>query len=492
MSIAMERMTSADRQALSEQLLTEPKPFKGTEWGAHCPFHKEETPGGAFYYNFDQDMAYCHSCGANSDLVGIFNAVKGRDPLDPDGCAEFVERFCDPSKPIQHQPKRPAKRAWQPREIGLPPQVWMEKAAAFVEHAVERLQNSPERLDELEAWGIDGETALKCRFGWNDRDKWPPVTKWGLPHDVNEAGKEKKVWLPEGLVMPAVHGGKVVKLKIRRPDPITPWGDSRKYWEVKGGANHLFHLYGNPAFRVWVLVETERDAALVWRHAHDVGVGAIGTGGATKRPGGYVADVLGRAKLILNALDYDKAGAAGSYDFWEKEYPIAKRWPAPPSMGKDVGDAFGAGLDVRQWVLDGIPGFIMRKLAAKAEDKDATEAESVADEAKGERPVEEKPYYEQVLEWMEQWPRWKAELVSFQEAVQANGFRVFKGKDGNLWLGLADDDWKRLHADGARCALFGSTRQVFHELRELDPELGNNSLENIINHYLGDRLEVRG
>lgn len=367
MSIAIDRMTAADRQAISESLLTDTKPHKSEEWGAHCPFHSEETPGGAFFYNFEIDTAFCHSCGANSDLVGIFNAVNGRDPSDPAGCAEFVERFCNGSTQIQRQPRRTRPRGWAPKKVGLPSSLWMERAASFVEHSVERLQSSPERLAELEWWGIDRETALKCRFGWNDRDKYPPVTSWGLPYAQNDKGKEKKNWLPEGLVIPAVYNSQVIKLKIRRPNAETSWGEPRRYWEVVGGANNLFHVYGSHACKVWVLMETERDAALVWKHVHDQGIGAMGCGGAAKRPAGFVADILGRSRLILNALDFDNAGAANTYNFWEKEFPVAVRWPAPPSMGKDVGDALGAGLDVREWVLEGVPGFIKRKLGGRIE-----------------------------------------------------------------------------------------------------------------------------
>lgn len=484
MSIATDRLTAADRRVIIESLLTEPKPHKSDEIGGHCPFHKEETPGGAFFYNFEIDAAHCHSCGQDSDLVGIFNAVSGRDVADPDGCAEFVQRYCDGTLPVNRERKPRQKREWKPKQVGTPPQLWMEKAASFVEHSVERLQSNPERLAELLAWGIDAETACKCRFGWNDRDKWPPVTSWGLPHELNDNDKEKKVWLPEGLVMPAVHDGQVVKLKIRRPNPVTPWGENRKYWEVKGGANNLFHVYGSPASRIWVMMETERDAALVWKHVHVLGIGAIGNGGAAKRPGGYVADILGRAKLILNALDFDQAGASNSYDFWEKEYPVSVRWPAPPSMGKDVGDAISNGLDIRQWVLDGLPGFIKRWMSRGNEPV-------VAVPNKKQTVVHspEKSWFEQVLDMLDNLPLWRDELASFRVQLQDNEFKLFMGGDGRPWVGVTDQS---VLQDRIVMDALGAARKRFYEWRVLDEWIGESSLEDIVIGYFGDKLEVRG
>lgn len=492
MSIAGDRLTATDRQTIAESLLTDPKPYKSDEVGGHCPFHREETPGGAFFYNFEIDAAHCHSCGQDSDLVGIYNAVHGRPADDSEGCAEFVKKYCpqDGSRPVlQGERRAKPRREWQPGSIDLPPELWREKALAFVEHSEERLQSSPERLAELAAWGIDAETARLCRFGWNDRDKWPPLTAWGLPREMNDKGKEKKVWLPEGLVMPAIRDGQILKLKIRRPNPATPWGTDRKYWEVKGGANRLYHVYGAASYRVWVVTETERDAALVWSRCRGLGIGAMGNGGASKRPAGFVADLLSRAWVILNAMDFDRAGANNTYGFWEKEYPTSVRYPAPPSMGKDVGEAVERGLDVHQWVLDGLPGFVLRKLSASAES-----SVSLRQEKSESHPpsAPQKSHWEQVLEWMEPWPQWRQVLINFHSAMQENGFRVFRKKDGTLTLGLDDNDWPSLHADEARCGLFCDLRQCFHRRQELDSELGLNSLENIIGHYFKEQLEVRG
>jgi hypothetical protein len=54
----------------------------------------------------------------------------------------------------------------------------------------------------------------------------------------------------------------------------------------------------------------------------------------------------------LNALDYDAAGGKASKK-WRSAYPNSKRWPVP--AGKDPGDAYKAGENIRNWVLAGLP-----------------------------------------------------------------------------------------------------------------------------------------
>ncbi|TVM15044.1 hypothetical protein DPQ33_16280 [Oceanidesulfovibrio indonesiensis] len=494
MSIALDRLTADDRRIIAESLLTNPRPSKSGELTSHCPFHVEESPGGAFFYSYEKDLAYCHSCGQNADLAGIYNAINGRGVDDSDGCREFVRKHCHDSggrKPVRQDSRPQHPEGWTPPSIVMPPELWRQKASDFVQHSVERLQQNPEQLAELARCGISAKVAELCRFGWNEKDKWPPVSAWGLPREENERGKEKKIWLPEGLVMPVVRDNQVVKLKIRRPILQTPWGDERKYWEVKGGANGLFHVYGRPTSRIWILVETERDAAMLWAFCHQMGVGAIGAGGAAKRPCDFVTTILRRAKVILNALDYDPAGAVNTYKFWEQEFPNSIRYPAPPSMGKDVGDAYRNGLDVRRWVWEGLPGYAQRLLKQKTRTKQDAE---IAPRNQEPEPQENAtaPTFEQVLERMEPWPLWRQELSDFYQAFKATDFRIFKARQGGeLWMGIAGNDWKTLNADPTRSESLRNLRERLHQRKELDPDLGDNSLDKIINHYFGEYLEVR-
>jgi len=60
------------------------------------------------------------------------------------------------------------------------------------------------------------------------------------------------------------------------------------------------------------------------------------------------------ARVVLNALDADQAGAKQSWTWWAKNLPKAKRWPVPE--GKDLTDAYLSGLDLRSWFIVGALG----------------------------------------------------------------------------------------------------------------------------------------
>lgn len=339
---------------------------RGEELWAHCPFHSESTPGGAFSYNPETDVAKCFSCGEGGDLIRLFCAVRGYDLDSKEGFKAFREEYAanvsDP--PLDVLPERRKQQEWEPKKVTSAPVSWHEGAGRFVKNSCERLLKNRDVLSQLAALGISRETAELCKLGWNDKDKSVPRAAWGLPEILNkQTGKPKKIWLPEGLVLPMFDAGQVVKIKIRRPQEETSWGAKLRYWEVPGGENNRFHRYGKIDWKIWVLVETERDAVLVWQHVRQLRIGAMGTGGAAKRPSNLDAEILRNADVILLALDGDAAGIENSWKFWIQEFPQSLRWSVPQSMGKDIGDAVrDHGLDVLAWVRSGLPGYVLRRI----------------------------------------------------------------------------------------------------------------------------------
>ena len=64
---------------------------------------------------------------------------------------------------------------------------------------------------------------------------------------------------------------------------------------------------------------------------------------------------------ILVALDCDAAGADG-WPRWQETFPRAKRWPVPAGAGKDPGEAFSRGENLRLWLQAGIPAGIRKAM----------------------------------------------------------------------------------------------------------------------------------
>ncbi|MGL4539464.1 MAG: toprim domain-containing protein [Candidatus Rhabdochlamydia sp.] len=209
---------------------------------------------------------------------------------------------------------------------------------------VEQLNDNKEALQGLYERGFSSEAISLFSLGWNPVDQFVNLSEWGLPLSWNEAGREKKVWLPKGIVIPTFKEEKVIKLKVRRIEK-----DQRpKYIEISGSMK-CPSLYGSIAKAV-VIVEAELDAMLIQHYAADLCF-CMAIGGAGKKPD-FVSDaLLKQTPTILFALDFDAAGKA-AYQFWRSTYPHLRAWPA--SRGKSPGDALKLGVDLRQWILEGL------------------------------------------------------------------------------------------------------------------------------------------
>jgi len=140
---------------------------------------------------------------------------------------------------------------------------------------------------------------------------------------------------------------RVIKIKIRRNDWIEE-DKLAKYIEIPGSMLELAK-YGLCELPVLIL-EFELDAILVQQFAEDLCC-CIALGGATKKPGTFIYTILKKAPFILFSLDYDKVGIL-AFKWWKKIYDKIILWFSP--IEKSAGDAYKAGIDLRQWVKEGI------------------------------------------------------------------------------------------------------------------------------------------
>jgi hypothetical protein len=123
---------------------------------------------------------------------------------------------------------------------------------------------------------------------------------------------------------------------------------------VISGSKIIPMVIGNLQAQPAILVESEFDAMLIHQEAGDL-CACVALGGIGK-PDLETHGLLNRCSLILFALDYDSAGK-GAYSFWRNTYSQLRPWPIPAT--KSPGDAFQAGINLRQWVLDGFKHYNM-------------------------------------------------------------------------------------------------------------------------------------
>lgn len=521
MGFALDRLGWAECRRIAEALLTSPKPQGENRIWSDCPYGHEQTKDQtASVYKVDLDQWKCHSCGEFGDLITIYAVVNNMEPGSPEAFRAFATEFvpgweADATVPARRKTAPKPQPDWHGAPPDMPPALWSSKAGEFVDSCAAVLPESKTARIHLSDHGIDLAIAQQHRLGWNDHDRYYPVTSWGLPFQEGAKG-ERKIWLPAGLVIPTYFQGHVAKLKIRRDGYETGPVKlrDRKYWEAFGGSKMIYVVLGDPdKVRVWIIIETERDAFTIMKamsmQPWAEFVGAVATCGSGKRPDAETEQLLRRSSLILNSLDTDNSGRENSFKFWSSEFPNSLRWPVPRRYGKDVGDAVmplrfyrlnssssldrfdwmvmeSMYLDIAAWIEVGFPYHVRRELESLVGRHQIPVQPPVQTR---QTPAPVKSYFEQVLELLDNMPLWRDELVAFREHIQAHGLRIFISRDGRLWVGCVDDS---RYSDPTVGAIVFEARQRFHGARVLDEWIGENTLEDVVLTYFGDRLEVRG
>ncbi len=357
MGAAAEHLGAEERKAIASRLLREPREHGGEVW-AHCPWHAERTPGDAFSYSPERDVAYCNSCGERGDIIDIFAAVHDLDKGE--AFKEFMREFC-PNAAGSGQsrrgrtPRMPQEQgsptSWQPENPEAPAELWRKKCGQVMAYGLEQLQNNQEIQRWLFDRGISLKTAVQSGLGWIPRSYYRERRAWGVDPEYHSSGKEKKLWIPRGLVIPYLRHGQLQRLRFRRfEDDEWP-----KYYVLPGSnkAPMWFRCSGE-SFGPWavIVVETELDGIMLWERAGDlVHVAAIGSSSA-KPHDPELLQVLDEAACILVSLDHEQSGIK-ALRWWRERYSSAIYWPVPQS--KDPGEAYKAGVDIREWILEGLP-----------------------------------------------------------------------------------------------------------------------------------------
>jgi DNA primase len=276
---------------------------------------------------------FCRQCRKSGDEVQYFRDFHGLSYV------KACQR-CNVAPRESSNTHFKAATQFEPQAAQMPPTAWKKQAALFVMYCKEQLRQSLFALDLLSKRGLSKESIEQFHLGWNPTPLWLNRVEWGL--ETNE----KRVWLPNGLLIPTYdHStGEILKLKVRRSD----WKEEDKlpkYVEISGSMQRPA-VYGSPDGRPIVIVESELDALLLQQCAGDLCC-SMGLGGASKRPDAECHQLLLNASEIFFSLDVDTAGAL-AYRWWSQTYPRIKLW-LPPT-GKSVGDAFIAGIDLKKWM----------------------------------------------------------------------------------------------------------------------------------------------
>jgi len=315
----------------------------GSSYSSPCP-----SCGGNDRFVIWPDKYWCRRCQKHGDSIQFCRDFLGMSFLE--ACKKLsIERVFERPQMIKKEPEiiKIAHR---------PPSLWQAKATAFAKWSHENLLSNPNQIAQLMERGLNMETIIQFGLGFCvDKSQKDPSgffrekASWGLSDEYKGDRKTKKLWLPYGHVIPFLGSdGLVLKLKIRRLD----WreGDKwPKYMEIPGSMQQPSWFGLNDELPV-AIVEAEFDAMLIHQEAGNL-CSTLALGGAKKKPDLATDQKLRKSPLLLYALDFDEAGKE-QFIYWRKNYSQLRAWPTPKS--KSPGDALKEGVDIRQWIANGV------------------------------------------------------------------------------------------------------------------------------------------
>ena len=318
----------------------------GGEWAGPCPLCREGTDRLRVWPVLVGGRWWCRICGKSGDAIQYLIDVRGLSY--PEACSALGIEVS--KRGALTRSRSVEKTLFVPRETITPCPLWQEKARTFLEFAVRtmRMDTAGARARRfLRRRGLADQTIDDAGLGWNPVDLYHDRASWGLPPEMKDNGRLKRLWLPAGLVIPCIgESGRVIRLRIRRADP----GDGARYVLVPGSS--ISPMAWALEKNVIAIMESELDGMLVNQEAGDL-LGVIALGSVSSRPDAPTHEALTRASLILVSLDSDKAGAKAAWGWWPETYGAQiRRWPVP--IGKDPGDALQKGLNVRIWIEAGL------------------------------------------------------------------------------------------------------------------------------------------
>lgn len=320
---------------------------KGGVWKGPCPW----CGGNDRFSIYPHDGAgwyICNQCKKTGDAIQFFmdyEHLSFKQACDRAGEPEKAEQ--KPSK------KEKPAHAWEPRTVEKPGDSWVKKSESFLFSTFKFLmsaQGKPYR-DYLNNRGISNATIKSGRIGYNPAPAQFSYGAFGMSPEPDKSGKEKTVWIPDGVVIPYFdQAGRLARLRIRNANPH----GRNPYVLLTGGTTEYFIYPGFDSSKKTMVVESELDGWAVWEAAGGI-VNVMAAGNAQTRPDQEAADRLLNCAGVLCSFDFDDAGKAESA--WWVDHFKAVWWPVP--AGKDPGEAFVLGVDMAAWATIGVSGTVM-------------------------------------------------------------------------------------------------------------------------------------
>jgi DNA polymerase I len=316
--------------------------YNGT-YSSPCPWCGGKDRFRCFPQNGNGGNYYCQKCKRTGAVLRYLTEFRGMDYSAASALSGFVSQ--QKSTNLRFRLLKKDNKFKKPSDS--PCKTWQQQASRIIQNAKNNIwhPDNVEFLDWLLKRGLTASTIRKYSIGFNCVDIYHDRCVWGITSAVDNSSK--KMIVPAGIVIPNINNDVVQKIKIRRFDI-----QQNKY-HVLAGSNNTVMVLGSGNYHI--IVESELDGILLEQEAGDI-ITVVVLGAAQNRPDALVMKQLVNSDLVLLALDNDKAGIESSYDWWMKTAPNAKRWAV--LNGKDPGESFQNGVNIRNWVKAGLLTYI--------------------------------------------------------------------------------------------------------------------------------------
>ncbi|GAB6059339.1 DNA polymerase [Desulfonatronum parangueonense] len=263
-------------------------------------------------------LFYCRQCGFKGHGNYLFDILRGQKSPSKSQEARPIQAISKKAPPI------PIFKAIDPQ--------WQKKALFYLENGLEAVNGFNKAI--FEHRGINEQTAKLFKIGINCKNN----TRF-----FNYESVENSQVLEPGIIIPYFRDNQLYHVQVRHFFEE----DGKKYSNLSGGNAHPYLLPNNNAsLNKFMIVESALDAIMMYQHAGDL-IRPIALGSTNNLIDKHVHDLLKNSDLVLLCLDNDEPGQQAA-QFHAKVYDQS-RIIIPP-FGKDPGDYFSMGGNIRDWV----------------------------------------------------------------------------------------------------------------------------------------------
>lgn len=321
--------------------------FPGMKNSSACPLHKGNNPTSFHIYTGSDGIPRWHcftGCRTGGDAIKFYMTWQG---VDFRTAIRELEEYAGKLPAIATGSTAPL-----PEERVAPSEKWQARCQEFLRFAQDELWGNDAALRYLtEMRGLNTATIGSWGLGYNPRDVWDTEGVYGLDEG-------KKVWLPQGIVIPGWRNDALYYVKIRRPigEDMLACGfvptrpdllPNVKYASIRGGRQVAFGETHLAQRSTLVLVEGEFDAMLL-HQVCGTRVDVLTLGGAAARLTTGDLMTLATYQRIIAAHDSDQAGDRARVLLAQ----VSGRIIAHPPTAKDVTAMWreGGDIELHRWI----------------------------------------------------------------------------------------------------------------------------------------------